>query len=507
MEHFSIGSYVRMLTSCAVSAERKFDPFCEKIMLALCPDGADTFSYVDANGNEVIYTYPNFNKIHSAGQNLPTEVTRMVSQRGSGNIQKSFVKEIIPCLDESRKKNAVLAIKNVILKDKGIPDSTLLGTIRELTKGELRNKNDFVLSEFLADTFIFAVEKTDNLKEATFTKSIKKTYCSAYDQMTDSIKLYEVSAPKGIALIPLTSRGKFDQVFSPVSAERLSVVSKDHDLQIFCMKFDDYDFDYHGLWKYLRNNIGYYVYSRAEVNRLMDEDEIGSIAYDAVDHIKQTADAGGGIPENMLSELMLYIFLEQVLKAPKFMSKVELGAYGGIHTSESSGIHILTTDVPTPISQVILGASMIDGNIQSAVDTAFAAAKRLESRRKKERRFVESKIFAESFSKEVSDQLEKIILPSEAEEKKPTTAFGIFLGYTIDDVDKSGKSVEQYQDDVAAQAASDIKANISYIEQKITEHGLEGYSIYIYLLPFKDADADKKEIVDRLLQIGGASDE
>ena len=74
-------------------------------------------------------------------------------------------------------------------------------------------------------------------------------------------------------------------------------------------------------------------------------------------------------------------------------------------------------------------------------------------------------------------------------------------------MDKSGKSVEQYQDDVAAQAASDIKANISYIEQKITEHGLEGYSIYIYLLPFKDADADKKEIVDRLLQIGGASDE
>ena len=57
-----------------------------------------------------------------------------------------------------------------------------------------------------------------------------------------------------------------------------------------------------------RNNIGYYVYSRAEVNRLMDEDEIGSIAYDAVDHIKKAAAAGGGVPENMLSELMLYIF-------------------------------------------------------------------------------------------------------------------------------------------------------------------------------------------------------
>lgn len=507
MEHFCIGSYVRMLTSCAVSAERKFDPFCEKIMLALCPDGADTFSYTDANGGEVIYTYPNFNKIHSAGQNLPTEVTRMAAQRGAGNLQRYFVEKIIPCLEEARKKNAVLAIKNVILKDKSIPDTTQLGTIRELTKGELRNKNDFVLSEFLTDAFIFAVEKTDNMKEAMFTKSIKKTYCSAYDQMTDSIKLYEISAPKGVALIPLTSKGKFDKVFSPVSAERLSVVSKDHDLQIFCMKFDDYDFDYYGLWRYLRNNIGYYVYSRAEVNRLMDEEEIGSIAYDAIDHIKKAAAAGDGIPENMLSELMLYIFLEQVLKAPKFMSKVEIGSHGGFNTSESSGIHILTTEVPVPISQIILGASMIDGNIRIAIDTAFDAAKSLETRKKKERRFVESKIFAESFSKEVSNQLEKIILPSEAEEKKPTTAFGIFLGYTIDDIDKSGKSVEQYQDDVATQAANDIKANISYIEQKITEHSLEGYSIYIYLLPFQNADLDKKEILDRLLQIGGDSDE
>ncbi len=507
MEHFCIGSYVRMLTSCAVSAERKFDPFCEKIMLALCQNGADTFSYMDANGNEVIYTYPNFNKIHSAGQNLPTEVTRMTAQKGAGNIQRYFDEKIIPCLEESRKKNAILAIKNVILKDKNIPDTTQLGTIRDLKKSELRNKNDFVLSEFLTDMFIFAVEKTDNTVEASFTKSIKKTYCSAYDQMVDTIKLYEVAAPKGKALIPLTSRGNFGKVFSPVSSERLSIVSKEQDLQIFCMKFDDYDFDYYRLWKYLRNNIGYYVYSRAEIDHYMDEDEIGSLAYDAIDHIKQTMAAGGGVPENMLSELMLYIFLEQVLKAPKFMSKVELGAYGGISTSESSGIHILTAETPAPFSQVILGASMIDGSIRTAIDIAFSTAKKLETRKKKERRFIESKIFAEAFSDKVSEQLERIILPSESEDKKPTTAFGIFLGYSIDKIDKTGKSVEQYQNEVILQATDDIKNSLSYMETKLKEHGLDGYSVYIYLLPFHDADRAKKEIVDRLLQTGGASDE
>ena len=126
----------------------KFELICEKIMMSLCPDESDSFFYTTEDGATVTYSNINFNKIHSASQNLPTEVTRMAAQRGYGNVYNYFVKKIIPCLDESRKKNAVLAIKNVILKDKSIPDSTQLGTIRELTKSELRNKNDFILSEF-----------------------------------------------------------------------------------------------------------------------------------------------------------------------------------------------------------------------------------------------------------------------------------------------------------------------------------------------------------------------
>ena len=72
MEHLCVGSYVRIMTSCAIPAERKFDPFCEKIMLSLCPAGAKVFSYTSADGYEVTYSYTNFNKIHSASQNLPT---------------------------------------------------------------------------------------------------------------------------------------------------------------------------------------------------------------------------------------------------------------------------------------------------------------------------------------------------------------------------------------------------------------------------------------------------
>ena len=53
MEHLCVGSYVRIMTSCAIPAERKFDPFCEKIMLSLCPVGSTVFSYTSADGYEV----------------------------------------------------------------------------------------------------------------------------------------------------------------------------------------------------------------------------------------------------------------------------------------------------------------------------------------------------------------------------------------------------------------------------------------------------------------------
>lgn len=502
MEHLCIGSYVRIMTSCAIPAERKFDPFCEKIMLSLCPTGVTAFSYISADGSNVTYTYTNFSKIHSASQNLPTEVMQMALTKDARAIERYFISAIIPAMEESRKKNAVLALKNIILKDNLIADTTQLGTISSLTKNDLKNKNEFVLSEFLTDTFIYAVAKTDNTTEAAFTKSIKKDFYATYNQMVDTIKLYEVTKPKAVAAIPLTSKGKFDKVFTPISSERLSI-SASHALQIFCLKFDDFDFDYQGLWKHLRNNIGYYVYSRAQIKQYMDDDEISALAYDAIAHIKEMI-ASGKIPSgNELGELLLYIFLEQVLNAPKLMSKVEFANHGGIFTSESAGIHLLTADAAVPFNQVVLGTSMINGDLQTVIDLAFADAQKLKNRKKDERRFVESNIFAASFPEKIYDQLESIILPDETSGKKPATAFGMFLGYTLNGVSADGKSIDVYQNDVLDKLKADILNQVSFIESKITQYGLDGYSLYIYLLPFANADEDKKNIIDKLLQFGG----
>lgn len=504
MEHLCIGSYVRVMTSCAISAERKFTPFCEKIFLSLCDEGAKAFSYKAADGSEVTYSPTNFSKIHSSAQNLPTEIMQMALRKDARDTERYFIAEIIPALDEARKKNAVLALKNIILKDDNIPDTTQLGTIMNLTKMELKDKNEFILSEFLTDIFIYAVAKTDNTTDSTFTKKINKKFYAIYTPMVDTIKFYEVNRPKTVAAIPLTSKGSFNHFFTPISSEVLSI-SANHDLQIFCLKFDDFDFDYHGLWRYLRNNIGYYVYSRAQINRYVEEGEISSLSYDAIAHIKEVIKKNKQESETELGELLLYVFLEQVLHAPKLMSYVELSAHNGNVSSESSGIHLLTASAMIPFNQIVLGVSMLNCSMNETIDRAFADAQRLKTRKKNERRFIEATIFEGAFPRDVCEQLEAIILPSETAVEKPATAFGLFLGYTLDNLPTRGKSIDVYQRDAIAQIKNDILNSVPYIETKVTQYGLDGYSLYIYLLPFTDVDRDKKDIMNKLLQTEGGS--
>lgn len=199
MEHLCIGSYIRILTSCAIPKERKFDPFCEKIMLALCPPNAKglTFHEKDSRGHTIsrLYDCTNFSKIHSSSQNLNSEVVAMATQKNPKDIERYFIEKIIPILDNNLKEIAVYSLKRIILNDQVIKDFTQLGTIHPFTKNELRCQTEFVLSEFLTDIFIYAVKETDNTYDSNFTKSIKKGCFDGIGKNVINIRLIEQTIP------------------------------------------------------------------------------------------------------------------------------------------------------------------------------------------------------------------------------------------------------------------------------------------------------------------------
>lgn len=73
-----------------------------------------------------------------------------------------------------------------------------------------------------------------------------------------------------------------------------------------------------------------------------------------------------------LGELLLYSFLEEKLKAPKLMSRVELSTDAKQYASSCDGIHLLTSGVSgMPYHQVVFGASSIVGDLTYAIDAAL----------------------------------------------------------------------------------------------------------------------------------------
>ena len=78
-------------------------------------------------------------------------------------------------------------------------------------------------------------------------------------------------------------------------------------------------------------------------------------------------------------------------------------------------------------------------------------------------------------------------------------SYGIFLGYTIG-LDPNQYSIAEFPEIVEEKMQEDIRRNIDYILQKISDNNLNLHSFYFYVLPFNDGETDKKDIMEAVLK-------
>ena len=69
-------------------------------------------------------------------------------------------------------------------------------------------------------------------------------------------------------------------------------------------------------------------------------------------------------------------------------------------------------------------------------------------------------------------------------------------------MDKAKYSNREYQEKVIQKIEMDIRSVIEEIREKISQLGMNDHSFYIYVLPFDEAEKDKKAIMDELLTGG-----
>lgn len=299
-------------------------------------------------------------------------------------------------------------------------------------------------------------------------------------------------------ILSKTINGKFDTVFEEVGhSESLGLMNK-NDLKLFCLDIENNQFSYDSLIEFLLDNLGRYVFSRAEMDDMKLQGKEQTVVLKAVRLLGKSGAPGEKGTGNELGEVLDYCFFEHVLGAPKILSKYEQVTAGGTYKAQSEGVHMLTVgDAASPAYQLVYGASGIIDDIQDAIDNAFEEIKAVASGQRSERQIVDSTVIGKSFDETTTAKLKEVLLPSK--KKIPVdNAYGVFIGYTLG-LDPDQYTNEEYRAATQDKMRVDIQNHVQYIVDKINELKLGRSSFYIYVLPLNDAPSDKKEIMNQLL--------
>lgn len=439
------------------------------------------------------------------GRNLSSNVTDYAITADIDTVIKYFNHSIVPMLDVNKHKLIVLALKDIISSDDTIDGNTFIYKKNSLTKTMFLAKKTFNLAEVLANIFLYTAINVKNEVGKSTIGTITNEYVASFETEKHLISFDENSF-KTFPKITLTLKGKkFNDVFTEVKhTEKLTLINPNH-IRIFHLNVTNNIFSFGALKKFLLQNIGNYVFSRARIEQFHVEDDIESIALTAVRSMKKNGKPDAKGTGNELGEVLLYTFLEQVLGAPKLMSKVEIQTTFKQYGSNSDGVHLLSLDYDggIPYYQLVFGTSNILGDLQSAIDNAFTSLAIIKDSTESEMQLLDSTALNRSFDMNTTNFIKQIVIPSKGNNISADMAFGIFLGYSIG-LNPADYTSIQFRSELVQKMEYDIKAHIPYISQKIASLNMKNYSFYFYVLPFNDALEDKKSIMNDLL-MGGAT--
>lgn len=434
---------------------------------------------------------------------VPGDLLLAARQSNIDDVAQGIESHVLPLIHQDKHIYLFRAIKEILKDDTTIADSTIVGVMPGYEKISILNHDSFYEAITLANILTYAITQIDNDKLKANIREIGKDYIDGFAISTEKV-FFLSPVVENDQLSPLKRTLKdpmFDRVFCKATDITVSALSNPTTASVFYIDPNNCKFRFSGLKDFIINNIGSYVFSRAQIKRIVDrtknEAAVGSQA------MLKFITTYGSKAETVLGEILLYIFMEQELDAPKIMSKVEIDESNRNAVSKSDGVHLLSLDKSgQAFHQLVFGASDIVGDLHLAIDRAFEKIISVEANQDTELRMVDNTTQWTIYGPEATQYMVELMTPQRNGGYKPDMAFGAFLGYTIK-LDQSETDSEKYRIAVREQLKRDIANVQSYIIKKIQDNGLGGYSFYLYLFPFNDASSEKTSIIQEILLGGG----
>lgn len=291
----------------------------------------------------------------------------------------------------------------------------------------------------------------------------------------------------------------FLQSFSCIIKDRFLDESKKTKLDLFVLNMSANEFDYETFKTRLVDPVVDFALSRKVKEKYKNKP--GTQSKKAREKFKAEMNTGE------LGELLLFCFLENHLKAPKILTKLELKTSTSQYVHGSDGVHFLKLNNGN--YQLIFGESKTEKSLTKSLKDAFQSISdfkncintkgKIKSGLPHEKSLINDEIEKETFSEEEKEFIERLVYPKSDSDFEVDDAFGVFVGYdiTITEDDKNLSNTE-FKKQIKEKIQKEVEDNIQHITNKIKTLDLSGHHFYIYILPFSQLAENREDIINHI---------
>lgn len=286
-------------------------------------------------------------------------------------------------------------------------------------------------------------------------------------------------------------------IFNKVDEVEFDIVNKNF-LRLFMLNTENKLFNYDEMYEYILPNITKYVFDRRKnMEAENDPQKATTSILEALSHLRSVTsdkDKGAG---GELGEILLYLFLEQDMQAPKLFSKVELKTHAQDYVKGSDGIHFKfrTLDNGDKVLQLVIGEAKIKNDLNAGLEAAFKSVNTYLKNNIQDRNLLDTHLMNQIVDEQEAAILREYILA--VPRKKKETIFGIFIGYSIEYNGKHDTN-DQYDKKVIEENIKQVLEQKDFIINCIRKYDVSNYEFNFYFLPFHNAKRDRKVIIESL---------
>ena len=304
---------------------------------------------------------------------------------------------------------------------------------------------------------------------------------------------------RGETKVENTSFAEGFDIFRKIHEEEFDTSNKNF-LKMYMLNTNNKLFSYQELYDHILDNITNYVFSRSKISEAeKDNRKRKKIILEAINRLRpidSEQDLGAG---GELGEILLYLFLEQDLHAPKLFSKVELKTNNKDYVKGSDGIHFRfrTNSSGHKILQLVIGEAKIQNSLRSAIDEAFSSINAYLTSNIQDIILLDSHLMDQLVDKDEAAELKTYLFG--LSRKKREIVFGIFIGYTIEYTGANDNN-DEYDVKVIDENIKQVLKLKHHIINQINKHNISNYEFNFFFLPFHDAAKDRRAIMKALTE-------